>query len=300
MDGKEALFRIRGLLLEDADSGFLDDRLSYAYLYEAMIKFGELTNSVRGEQEITTVAEQKAYTLASEFVKLYLTDEENNHFVKYNNGTSSSFLFQKSYDDIYYAMASSVAVPSHFAIIDQELSDRVTGTTTSAGATSGGECTLADTTADFSDVEAGDIVHNTDDTSDGVVLSKTSTTELLTALFDGTDDDWTSGDSYVIQPQGRLKIVIDPPPSTASHTITIPYIKKPAPVYSPYGTYPVQPQYIDAFCKYAAFLYKYRDREPNYGNAWWLAWNNAVRNARYQSDKKFLRTRIGVNLKARR
>jgi len=301
MDGKEALFRLRNLLNEDSGSSFLDTRLSYTYLYEAAIEFVELTNTVRGEQTITTVADQASYTLDAEFLKLEFKTEDNKHFIKYYDGSNYSFLTEKDYEDIYYANeTTSVLIPENFAISSASLSDRVTGTATSAGSASGGECTLTDTAADFSNVEAGDIVHNTTDGSDGIVLSKTSTTALVTALFDGTNNDWSSSDAYVIQPQGRLKIIIDPPPSTASHTITVPYIKKPAPVYSSYGTYPVQPQYIDAFCKYAAFLYKYRDREPNYGDAWWRTWNLKVRTARYQIDKKFLRRKIGVNMKKRR
>ena len=51
-----------------------------------------------------------------------------------------------------------------------------TRTTTSAGAAVGGASTLTDTGGDFSDVSPGDIVHNTTDGSDGIVLSKTSST----------------------------------------------------------------------------------------------------------------------------
>lgn len=301
MDGKEALFRLRNLLNEDSGSGFLDDRLSYTYLYEAAIEFAELTNSIRGEQTITTVAEQASYTLDAEFIKLDLRDDENKHYLKFSDGSTTSFLKEKEYEDIYYSnTTTSVALPSSFTILSQTLSDRVTGTATATGASSGGECTLTDTAADFNDVEAGDIVHNTTDGSDGVVLSKTSTTALVTALFDGTADDWGIGDAYVIQPQGRLKILLDPPPSASGSTITVPYIKKPLPVYSLYGTYPVQPQYVDAFCKYAAFLYKYRDREPNYGDAWWRTWNLKIRTSKYQTDRKFLRNNIRVNMKRRR
>ena len=194
-----------------------------------------------------------------------------------------------------------MAKPDHFTIIDDPVLDnQVTGTATGDGAASGGQCILTDTAADFSDVSAGDIVHNTTDGSDGVVLSKTSTTVLVTALFNGTADDWTSSDAYVIQPQGKLQLILDPPPSTGGHTLTVHYIQQPAPVYSDYGTFRFQSQYMDAIIKYAAFQYKYRDREPNYGDVYYMHWDRQVRMANHNLNRTLKRNKLTVNMKARR
>lgn len=304
MDGKEALYRLRNLLNEEADSGFLDEKTSYDYINDAAREFAGRTKCLKNSQAITTVGSQTGYTLNANFMSLYLKNENNRHYALYNDGSSSynDFIYWKDYEDIILAdNVDSVAKPSHFTIIDDSTLDtQVTGTATSTGAATGGQCTLTDTAADFSNASAGDIVHNTTDGSDGVVLSKTSTTELVTALFNGTADDWTSGDAYVVQPQGRIQLILDPLPSTSGHTLTVHYIQRPDPVFSDYGTFRFQPQYMDAIIKYAAFLYKYRDREPNYGDAYFQYWDRQVRMANHSINSTFKRNRITVNMKARR
>jgi hypothetical protein len=194
-----------------------------------------------------------------------------------------------------------VSKPDSFTIVDDNtLDSQATGTCTSAGALSGGQATLTDSAADFSDVSAGDIIHNTTDGSMGIVLSKTSSTVLVTALFGGTDNDWDSSDAYVIQPQGRLQLKFDPPPSTASHTLTVHYIQRPKPVYSDYGVFRFQPQHMDAIIKYAAFNYKYRDQEPNFGDALYRHWDMQTRRASNSLGKSIGNKRINVSFKARR
>jgi len=143
-------------------------------------------------------------------------------------------------------------------------------------------------------------VHNTTDGSDGIVLSKTSSTVLVVALFNGTNDDWTSGDSYVIQPQGRMKLVLSQPPSTAGETITLNYIKRPDPVYSHYGTYRFQSHHLMALVKYAAWLYKYKDREPQTGDMLFQYWDRQVGIGSEQTRNAMNRKGFKVNRKVRR
>lgn len=304
MDGASCLYRLRQLLNEDANSAFLDDRTSYDFINSAAIEFVERTSCLKSTQSITTVADQREHTLNADFIKLYLKDKNNRLYCKYNDGSSSysDFIYFKPYEEIIYEdNVDSVSDPTHFTIIDDAtLDSQVTGTTTSAGAASGGQSTLTDTGADFSDVSAGDMVHNTDDGSVGVVLSKTSPTVLVTALFGGTDDDWTSSDAYVIQPQGRLQFQFDPPPSTSSHTVTVYYIQRPAPVYSDYGVFRLQPQHMEAILKYAAFNYKYRDQDPNFGDAYFQHWENELKKSSATLNNAFGRNRIKVNMKVRR
>jgi hypothetical protein len=99
---------------------------------------------------------------------------------------------------------------------------------------------------------------------------------LVTALFGGTNNDWTSGDAYVIQPAPRKQLVVDPLSSTASHTITVYYLQKPAPVYSDYGMFRFDPEVSAALVKYAAWLYKYRDSAPVYGDRWFQYYENQI------------------------
>jgi hypothetical protein len=122
----------------------------------------------------------------------------------------------------------------------------------------------------MTDITAGDVVHNTTDGSDGVVISVAADLKsCTTALFGGTANDWSSADAFIIQPRGRLKLILDPPPSTAAHTITVYALQKPAPVYSNYDVYPFSYDYAEALSKYAAWLYKMSDREPDFGHAWY-------------------------------
>ena len=309
MDGKEIKARIQSLLNEETGSDFLEEKTTYDYYNEAALEIARNTNTLTAEQSITTVAEQIGYTLNANFLKMYLKDSSGDFFIKYNDGTTDYFIKWVEYEKIIFQNnTDSVTIPDRFSIADdQTLDSQVTGTATSAGTldANSGEATLTDTNADFSDVSAGDIIHNTTDSSSGVVLSKTSTTVLVTALFPDdpsatVDQDWDGSDAYVIQPQGRLRIVMDPPPSTASHTITVYYITKPAPVYANFRTFRF-PQHLNlATVKYAAWLYKYKDKEPNFGDKWFVMADNEMRRGKHGIDRAFNRTNIRVNMLARK
>ncbi len=308
MDGKELKYKVQLLLGEEYDSDFLDEKTVYDVLNEAALIITRTTNAISASQSITTVADQTDYTLDADFLKLYLRDSNMNLFIRYSDGTSTYFLPIKDYAKIVYNNnSSSVTIPDIIAITDDRtLDSQLTGTCTSAGTLSSTskEATLTDGTADFSDVSAGDVVHNTTDSSSGIVLSKTSSTVLVTAMFPddpsaSTDQDWDSSDAYVIQPQGRLKIVLDPPPSTSGHTITVDYIAKPSPVYANYRTFRFQPHLNNATVKYAAWLLKYMDREPNFGDKWYVVAENEMRRAKHGLDNAFNRKGVPLNLIAR-
>ncbi|MFH1562852.1 MAG: hypothetical protein ABIF11_05480 [Nitrospirota bacterium] len=199
---------------------------------------------------------------------------------------------------------STSTMPGSFSIRDKrKLYSQITGTATSDGAASGGECTLTDTSGLFLTTDytnKGDVIYNTGDGSSGVVLSITTTTALKSALFGGTNNDWTSTDPYVIQPQGRLELIIDPPPKTAGHIITLEYIARPDPVYSDYGSYKFRDQNMEAIIKYAAWLYKYRDSEPNFGDAFFQWWDRVVRREAANINPHLNQRKWKVNFKARR
>lgn len=302
MDGKSALRSLRILLNEDSNSDFLDTRASYEHIWLASKEFADRSNCLTSTQSITTVANQAQYTLNADFMKMYLRNSDNNHYVKYNNGSADQFiLFQDKEDAIYQNSTASVEIPSKFYIEDDpNLDSQISSTATAAGTSSGGVCTLTDSTAPFADVSVGDIVHNITDGSDGYVVSKTSTSVLITALFDGTNNDWTNADAYIIQPQGRLRLVFNPPPSTSGHTVTVYYVQKPSPVFSDYYVYRFQEQYMFGIINFAAFLYKYKDRIPNFGDKFYAIFENAVRKASNTLNQSFLRQGFKVNLKGRK
>jgi hypothetical protein len=187
-----------------------------------------------------------------------------------------------------------VSIPSDFTIKDLDPLTRYTGTTTLAGDISNGECTLTDTLATFTNVYPGDIVHNTTDGSHGVVIVKTSNTALVTCLFGGTNNEWTLADAYIIVPKRRYKLIVDPPSLTSGHTITVPYVPKPTPVYSLYRSYNL-PSEID-LASYAAWLYRYKDREPNFGDTFYKVWDASVRRAAHNDADATRKKGFRVNL----
>jgi hypothetical protein len=303
MDGFHLKYALRQALEEDSDSGYIDDLTSFQYLNDAATDFVDRTKCLKATQTVTTVEDTQVYDLNADFMRLYLRRPTDRKFYqKYNDGTSNSFITWTPDDEVIYEdSTTSVSYPGEFSIRENAtLPTQLSSTTTSAGAASGGQCTLTDSAADFSDVSAGDWVHNTTDGSHGIVLSKTSSTALVTALFNGTNDDWSSADSYVIQPQGRWQIVLVPPPDTDGHTVTVYYLQRPAPVYSNYGLWRFPHQCCNAIVKYAAWLYKYREREPNTGDKWYVIYDQQVKRFANQYDNVFRRKNIHVSLKARR
>jgi len=164
-----------------------------------------------------------------------------------------------SYDAIFYDNETEAQdTPDVFAITDANDPGSVTGSATSDGAQTGGECTLTDSTKQFTSTDlvyARDIVHNITDDSDGIVLEVVSDTELKTALFDGKSNQWSSGDEYRIERSGHKQITFDAPCSTAGHIVTVPYVCMPQPVFSSYRNWRFPASTCRAVCMEAAYLY---------------------------------------------
>jgi hypothetical protein len=302
MDGKSLTNGVYALINESVStSTFIDSKTSYDYIYEAVLEFCRRTRALTATQSITTVADQAEYDLNPDFLSFYLRNNDNRYVVKYNDGTNDYFLTFRDYEAVTYANNTvSVPYPSNFSITDKStLTSRITGSVTSNGALSNGECTCTNSAAPFANVKVGDDIHNTTDGSDGVVIAVTSTSALVTALFGGTDNDWDTSDAYVIVPQGRKQLVLDPAPSISGHTVTVLYTQKPDPVYSPYRTYRFDRQYEPAIIKYAAWLYKYKDSEPNFGDAFYKFFDLQCRTAAKTEHKSSNKPSMRVNMMKR-
>jgi len=272
MDGKNLLMRTRQLLNEPSTSQFLDDRTTYDNLYAAALEFTRLSKCLRATQEITTVASQAGYTINGDFLSLYLRTAANDFYIKYEDADENEyFIDYKPYQDIIWDNdTTAISIPNYFTLTtDTTLDSQISVAASAASDDVGGKSTLTVAAAAFGDVTPGDIVHNTTDGSDGVVVKYTSTTSIDICLFGGTDNEVDIADAFIIQPRGRLSLQFDPPPSTESHTATLYYIQKPAPVYSDYQIYPFAFDYTDTLAMYAAWLYKFRDREPDFGHTWY-------------------------------
>jgi hypothetical protein len=302
MDGTTLLLALRETLNESATSDYLDERTSYEFLWEAACEVARRTKSITTTQSITTVEDQVAYNMNPDFLGFYLRNNDENYFIHYTDTALAKYpIIECEYEDVIIDDNSdSVDIPSRFALKDAPQIAAITGSCTSAGALANGLCSLKDSSAPFTNVKPGDIVYNTTDASTGLVVSITSASEVVTALFDGTDNDWdfsVTGDAYIILPQFRYSLVLDPPPSTAAETITVYYVKRPDPVFSARSRYPFQSQLTWPIARYAAWLYKYRDGEPQYGDALYVQFDNAVRVATQATRKNTNRRRLKVNMK---
>lgn len=277
MDGHTLLRMQRELLNETSSGDFMNDRTSYDYLYAAVIDFNKRTYYLTSTQSITVSSGTSEYNANPDFISVALFDSYNRPFIRHTYGTTVTPIYNKDYAENYLENNTATSsIAASYSITDASQPSRITGTATGTGSSSSGECTLTDSSADFTNVYAGDLIHNTTDGAHGVVVSKTSTTALVTALFEGSGNDWAISDAYIITPQPKYKFVLDPIPS-ATATLTVPYLQKPNPVYSPYRSYKLPFDFALPIVQFSVFLYKYRDREPNYGDAFYKYYDNFTR-----------------------
>lgn len=302
MDGKTLLMQLRNRLNEDENSTFLDTKSSYEFLNEAAIEFASRTKLLTSSQTITTVANQAEYSLNADFLNMYLKDSKFDLFVKYNDGTVNSFPTFVNYQTVAQKQVIASALrPERFYLKSPNTTPaQINGTATNTVALSGGESTLNDTGGDFSNASPGDCIHNTTDGSSGVITSITSVTSIKTALFGGTNNFWTAGDAFVIQPQTKFVIGFDDIPTTAGHTVTVEYVKRPDPVYTDYASFRFPWQYTNVLVMYAMYLYKIRDNKPREASQFLILFNSAVKKASSQVSDTTNRRRLNISFKKRR
>lgn len=243
-----------------------DRRLAYQFLDAAAVVFFRETKELTDSVAITTVEEQQAYDLPAGFLGLYLKDGRDRHFIKYDDGSGDyTYPAIVPYERIFRSNPEAQDRPTGFAIVDRASSPALLeGTADAAGAKTGGQCTLQDDSMAFlttDRVYPRDIAHNTEDGSNGVVLSITDGTHLVTALFNGKTNAWAEGDAYVIQRGGSKQIVLDHPSLTSGHTMTVPFLGLPNPVYSDYGFWRFTPAVCRAIVFEAIFMYRNRSGE---------------------------------------
>jgi hypothetical protein len=272
MDGKT----LTSLMLDTLDAPQKDElfhtgeRTLYQYLDRAAVDFCRETRCLTKTVALTTVVGQQAYDLPADFIELYLKNRNDRFTVKYYNGADYSWPLLASFDQIFRGnLTDKQENPLRFAIVDKVTQPAlITGTTTAAGAKTAGQCILTDGAKAFLTtnlVYPRDVVHNVTDKSDGLVLSVTDATHLVTALFEGKKNAFGNGDSYVIQRATAKQLYLDAPSETPGHTITVPYICMPDPVYSDYGFWRLPAAYCHGIACEAAFLFQ--NREGDYVSA---------------------------------
>ena len=118
MTGQELVEQLQQLLNEDDSTGWMDEVTSYDYLYESVVEFISRSYCITSSQDITTVEDQSSYDINTDFLKLYMKNEDGDYYVKYATGSTTTFLTWRDYEDIIYDNNnSSVLVPDYFSII---------------------------------------------------------------------------------------------------------------------------------------------------------------------------------------
>lgn len=267
MDGKKLtrLF-LDAVGEEEALDQYADHRRIYESLDWSAALFIRETGVLHTSVEITTVVDQQEYDIPPDYIRTYMKNRKGRYFAKYYDGSNYFWPVLTSHEKIYKSnYTDSRENPNRFAIVDKaDKSELITSTATAAGAAANGECTLTDTTKDFTDTDLvypRDIIHNSTDGSDGYVLEVLSATQLKVALFDGTDNDITLGDSYRIQPAAQYALVLEAPSSTAGHVLTLPYVCMPSPVFSELMWWRLNPRSCRAIAWGAAAMFKQPERQ---------------------------------------
>ena len=287
-------------LLSEFGSQWIELKASFDYLYEAAQDFAKETKACQNSQVITTVAGTANYTINPDFFEVITKDDYDFPIIQYSDGTNTTWLGWESYSD-YLQNSNPTGTPESFAITSASIPTRMTGTATAIGTQAGGESVLTNSSGSFLTLYPGDSVTNILKSYYGVVIAvPTSATAVTTAMFDlssrgGAYASWASNDTYMIQPEPRYQIFLDPTPSVTGQTVTINYVARPKPVYSDYGVYPFATGYEDALIKYAAWLYKNRDSKPQFGDPLYQAYEREMRKAKGVHNKAVFRQGFRVN-----
>ena len=221
--------------------------------------FVRRTRILTDQVEVLSEIDTQLYDLPAAFIELAARNRSQRFFMRYTDADDNEYRpVLSSFEKIFAANEDAKEIPERFCIVDKtDQPNRISGTADTDGAASGGECVLTDTSARFiSTVNVRDIVHNAADGSSGIVLEVTNDTHLSCALFGGTNNAWTQDDAYVIVSANAHQLMLDAPSLEMGHTMLIPFVCKPAPVYSDYGMWRFDARSCRAIAYEAAFLFK--------------------------------------------
>lgn len=206
--------------------------------------------------------------------------------------------------DYYMIYEAAQGDPDKFCITVSEKHEAPNAyTCASTGAIVNGESWFVGATSDDfigDGLAEGDYIYNTTDGSEGRIIDAPREQRLRVALFGGTNNYCSSDDSVVVVRRNRQQIHLTPTPSASNDLIHFPYIAIPHPVFSDHRAYTVRDTAAKSLVKYAAFLYKFRDSEPDFGNVYFIAFDRECRKELNQI-RPFLRNKrtLPVNMRAR-
>lgn len=143
MDGKTAIYQLADLLQEGTTSTFMENKLSYDVIYEAVCALNQELKLMTATQDIATVASTRTYDINANFLCLDVSNDDNEYVVKYYDTSSYYWIKYREQNSCYQDNnTSDQSIPNYFSIVDESsLPSNITGTATSDGSSSGGECT---------------------------------------------------------------------------------------------------------------------------------------------------------------
>lgn len=243
MDGKSLFKAVQDRLPDLSQStAELQARPIWKALDLAAQTFCRITRIYTRSTTLTTVLNQQDYTLPPDFLDLYMQRSDGRRFVRYAAGVDISWPRIVPWGEIFRAdLATSQDAPARAAIRETEtVAALIAGTTTAVGAVARGVAILTDSTKAFlttNKVWPRDTIHDETSGADGIVVEVTDATHLKCVLFDGKFTGFHNGDAYTIVPASRMQLSLEAPAAVAGHTITVPYVGMPDPVYHDYGSW---------------------------------------------------------------
>ncbi len=270
---------------------------AYDCLDMAASIFVRETRVLHDAVELVSEAGRQNYALPPDFLDLYIQNHRGRFCIRYNDGENLSTPFCVTYEEIFLAaLADAQESPDTFAISEigpSGIPAAVSGTVTATTAASGGRSILTDTAKDFSTlgIFPRDTVRNAASGALGLVLEVIDAIHLAVAIFtaDGAPAGWTSGDAYTIQSATKHALVLPAPSAVSGHTLTVPYICMPRPVYTDDGVWPLSSRSCEAIAAGAAALFKLPKTEFVESQALGGLFNEEIRRLKIERGQQTLK-----------
>ena len=275
MNAYSIISKVYTLINESSTSTFLDESTTYELLNTALREFARRTQLYVKSSSISIVSGTSSYTLPDDFLKFFVKSQDD--YVQpsiYYNNNKITYIDYSTY--ISYDTTETADIPANYTLNFTYPDNLISGTATSSSTLSNGEVNLVDTSKSFTKSLVGATVHVTHSsvTCNGYVIAYNSSTSLTIATIPSTSI--SSGDSYLISPPPTNTITFYPTPSS-SFTLPIYYTPSFPPIYSPYRPIPLPNDMLIPIACFICWLYKYKDREPAYGDKYFAIYETAVR-----------------------
>ena len=275
MDAQTIISKVYSLINEADSSTFIDEATTYELLNAALREVVRRTQLFIKQSTINILAGQASYTLSYDFLKFFArsTDDYAEPVIYYKNNKISYIDY-----GTYLGLDKSVTakIPTNYTLNFNFPRSAIRGLASSNATPTNGEVRLTDIAQSFKESIVGGTVHLTHagTTYNGYIVEYVSPTTLIIATQPSIPI--TVGDGYVISPPPTNMITFYPTPSE-DFDLDIYYYHTLPPIYSPYRSIPIPQDLLIPVACYICWLYKYKDREPAYGDKYFMIFEAGIR-----------------------